>query len=103
MARNRIASRLVRVLAGAAFVVSAGCYHSIINTNLTPGTEVHHEAFRAAFIAGLVPATVDASSYCQGKRWARVETQYSFLNVIVGAVTAGIFTPMYITVTCAAN
>lgn len=90
-------------VAGAAIMLSTGCYHSIITTNLTPGTEVHHEAFKPAFIHGLVPATVDASSYCPNKRWARVETQASFLNVLVGAVTFGIFTPLDIKVTCAAS
>ena len=103
MRRNRMAGRVVRALAVAAILVSAGCYHTIIKTNLTPGTEVHHEAWKPAFISGLVPAQVDASSYCAGKRWASVETQASFLNVVVGAVTFGIFTPMDVKVTCAAN
>jgi hypothetical protein len=87
---------------GAAFLLSTGCYHSILTTNLTPGTQVHHEAFKPAFIHGLVPATVDASSYCPNKRWARVETQQSFVNVLVAIVTFGIFTPLDIKVTCAA-
>lgn len=30
-----------------------------------------------------------------------VETQVSFLNQLVGALTFGIYTPMHITVTCA--
>lgn len=94
--------KLAVPLAVAALLIgSAGCYHSILTTGLTPGTEVHHETFKPAFINGLVPATVDASSYCAGKRWARVETQQSPVNVLVSIVTLGIFTPMDITVTCA--
>lgn len=93
--------RVGQGLVAAAIVASTGCYHSVITTNLTPGTEVHHESFKPAFINGLVPATVDGSTYCPNKRWARVETQYSFLNLLVGAVTLGIFTPMDIKVTCA--
>jgi len=89
-------------LALAAALVVSGCYHSIVNSGLPVSTEVHRESFKAAFIAGLVPAVVDASSYCQGRRWARVETQYSFLNWVVGVVTFGIFTPMDIRVYCAA-
>lgn len=103
MSRTGIRRVVGRALLATAFVAVTGCYHSIVTTNLQPGTEVHHETFKAAFIAGLVPATVDASSYCPGKRWARVETQYSFLNWVVGAVTLGIFTPMDIQVTCAAS
>src|SRR5204862_7926220 len=58
---------------------------------------------KAAFIAGLIPARVDASKYCEGRRWARVETQYSILNWVIGTITGGIFTPMDVRVTCAAS
>ena len=93
---------VVAALLGTA-QVSTACYHTIITTNLTPGTEVFHEGFRPAFIAGLVPAQVDGAKACQGRRWARIETQYSFLNWVVGAVTFGIFTPMDVKITCAAG
>jgi hypothetical protein len=96
----RIAAGLAVMLLGAA---ASGCYHVIISTDIAPGTEVHNDTFRPAFIAGLVPAKIDASKYCGGKRWASVETQYSFLDVIVGLVTAGIFTPMDAKITCAAS
>lgn len=98
-----VTRRLPRVLAAwlAATLVSSACYHTILTTDLPPNGQVHREAFKPAFIAGLLPATVDASRYCQGGRWARVETQYSFLNWLVGAVTAGIFTPMDVRVFCA--
>lgn len=89
------------VALAAAAVLLSGCYHSIITTELAPSSEVHHEPWKPAFIAGLVPAQVDGSSYCQGRRWARVETQQSFLNWVVAAVTFGIFTPMDIRVWCA--
>lgn len=92
---------VVAAVLGTA-VVAGGCYHSIITTDLPPSTEVYREPFKAAFIAGLVPAQLDASRYCQGRRWARVETQQSFLNWVVAVVTAGIFTPLDIRVTCAA-
>lgn len=92
-----------RAALGAMFLTSAACYHTIVKTNLAPGTEVHHEGFVPAFIYGLVPATVDASSYCAGKKWAKVETQMSFLNGLVAGFTFQIFTPMDVTVTCAAS
>ena len=97
----RRAGVMVALVGSAA--VGTGCYHTIITTDLPPSTEVYHEAWKPAFIAGLVPAQVDGSKYCQGRRWARVETQHSFLNWVVGAVTFGIFTPMDIRVTCAAS
>ena len=89
-------------LAGAV-AVGTGCFHTIITTDLPPSTEVYHEGFKPAFIYGLVPAQVDGSKYCTGRRWARVETQYSILNWVVGTVTFGIFTPMDVRVTCAAS
>src|SRR5262245_24313477 len=55
-------------LVGSA-VVAAGCYHTVITTDLPPSTEVYHEPWRPAFVAGLVPAQVDASKYCGGRRW----------------------------------
>lgn len=33
-------------------------------------------------------------------QWAKVETQHSFLNWVVGAVTLGIFTPMDVRIWC---
>jgi hypothetical protein len=92
---------IVGVLLGAV-IVGTGCFHTIITTDLPPSTEVYREPFKSAFIAGLVPAQVDASRYCEGRRWARVETQQSFLNWVVAAVTIGIFTPLDIRITCAA-
>src|ERR1051325_7165570 len=89
-------------LAGAV-AVGTGCYHTIITTDLPPSTEVYHEGFKPAFIYGIVPAQIDASKYCTGRRWARVETQQSPLNVLVWVVTWGIFTPMDVRVTCAAS
>jgi len=87
----------------ASFAVLTGCWHTVISTDLPPSTEVYHEGFRPAFIYGLVPAQLDASKYCGGRRWARIETQQTPVDWIVAAVTWGIFTPMDVRVTCAAR
>lgn len=80
-----------------------GCYHARIETGLTPSSEVIDIPFATSFIYGLVPpATVEASAKCTSGV-AIVETQHSFVNQVVAAVTFGIFTPMHITVTCAAG
>jgi hypothetical protein len=34
---------------------------------------------------------------------SKVETEHSFLNGLVGALTLGIYTPMHLTVTCASG
>ena len=81
----------------------AGCYHATVETGQSPGPSQVDVPWASSFIYGLVPpSTVDTEGEC-ASGVARVETQVSFLNKIVGAVTFGIYTPMHITVTCAAG
>ena len=82
-------------------VVSAGCYHSIVETGLEPGPTAYHEGWETAWIGGLVPAKVDARGLCGGP-WARVETQQSFLNGLVSFLTLGIYAPHEVEIVCAA-
>jgi hypothetical protein len=93
--RQLFAAGLVLVFASAA------CYHATIETGLPMGTETIHQPWASSFIYGLVPPnTVSTASKCP-KGVAKVETQHSFLNSLVGGLTFGIYTPMEITVTCA--
>ena len=88
-------------LAVAGFALTgAGCYHTITRTDLTPGP-TRAEQWVPTFIYGLVPGKVDAGKLCGGKAVVAVDAQVSFLNLVVGAVTGGLFTPMQVTVTCA--
>ena len=78
-----------------------GCYHAVVNTGLTASPTVQENLWAMSFIYGLVPpAPVDSHSKCP-RGVSKVETQMSFLNGLVNAVTFGIVTPMTITVTCA--
>ena len=84
-------------------VLSTGCYHATINTGLPVGTATIAQPWALSFIYGLVPPpTVETASKCPSGV-AVVETQQSFLNGLVAALTFGIFTPMSINVTCAAS
>lgn len=86
---------------GIAAVLVSGCYHATIETGLQPGSQTIHKPWAASWIYGLVPpSTVSAASECPSGV-ARVETQHSFLNQLVGFLTLGIFTPIEIKVTCA--
>ncbi|MEL6446124.1 MAG: hypothetical protein AAF089_17125 [Bacteroidota bacterium] len=97
---RRLTPLLVVVLLA---VTATGCYHARVETGLTPGSQVIDKPWAMGFIYGLVPPeTVDASSQCSGGV-AIVETQLSFLNQVVSALTFGIVTPMHITVTCASG
>ena len=84
-------------------VALSGCYHATIETGLAPSPETVEVPWAASWIIGLVPPkTVETAQQCPNGV-AVVETKQSFLNGLVGALTAGIFTPIHITVTCAAG
>lgn len=85
-------------LFAAAFVA---CYHATVETGLTPSTTVIDQAWASGWVFGLVaPKPVESMSRCPGGV-AKVETELSFVNMLVGNLTLGIFTPMHIRVTCA--
>lgn len=87
-----------------AAIVMTGCYHATVETGLTPapGAQVIDMPWAMGFVYGLVPpATVNASQKGCSGGVARVETEHSFLNMLVGSLTFGIVTPMHIRITCA--
>jgi hypothetical protein len=94
---------LTRGLFAATLIATAGCYHATVETGATPSSLVIDKAWASSWIYGLVPpSTVSTANKCPNGV-AKVETQHSFVNQLVGFLTAGIYTPMQITVTCAAR
>ena len=88
------------ILAGGT-IATGGCYHATIETGATPSATVVEQQWAASWVYGLVPPkTLNVSSQCQNGV-AKVETQHTFLNMLVGGLTFGIFEPMSIKVTCA--
>lgn len=89
-------------IASVALLATAACWHATIETGLPAGNETIENAWAMSFVYGLIPpATVSTAARCRSGV-ARVETQHSFLNGLVAAVTFSIVTPMTIKVTCAA-
>lgn len=87
----------------AVVFLASGCYHARIETGLTPSAQVVEKTFASGWIYGLVPpSTVEAGQECPNGV-AVVETELSFVNQLVSALTFGIYTPMHIKVTCAAG
>lgn len=82
---------------------TSACYHARIETGLTPSTQVVEKTFAASWIYGLVPPNTVAVAKDCGNGVAIVETELSFVNQLVGALTLGIYTPMHIKVTCASS
>lgn len=85
------------------FFIFTGCYHAQVTTGLEPSAQVYEQTFASAWIFGLVPPNVVRSQDECSNGVARVETRLSFVNMLVGNLTFGIYTPMHIKVTCAAS
>jgi hypothetical protein len=82
-------------------VLCAACFHAVIVTGRPESQTVVEKEWASSFIDGLVPPdVVDVSKDCPDGV-AKVETQRTFLNSLVGGLTIGIYTPMDIRVTCA--
>jgi Bor protein len=93
---------LIRSVGAVSLLVLCGCYHATVETGATPSTVVIDKSFASSWIYGLVPPeTVTTSSKCPNGP-AKIETQHTFVNQLVGFLTLGIYTPMQIKVTCAA-
>lgn len=91
---------LLTVLLTVLFI--SGCYHAKISTGLEPSVQEYDDPFASSWILGLVPPDlVRAQEECPNGV-AQVETRLSFVNMLVGNLTFGIYTPMHINVTCAA-
>lgn len=84
-----------------AIVFSAGCHHAIINMGTKPSTVTIEQPWATGWIFGLVPPkTVEPASKCP-HGVAKVETRITFGNGVARFVTMGIYTPMWVKVTCA--
>ena len=92
---------IIALLVSVLFLSS--CYHAQITTGKQMSNQVIDKPWAHSFIFGLVPPKeVSVAEQCQNGV-AKVETQISFLNGLVSAITFNIYTPMQITVTCAAG
>jgi hypothetical protein len=91
----------IRSFGAVSLMLLGGCYHATVETGATPSTVVIDQPFASSWIYGLVPPKLVTSSSKCPSGVAKVETQHSFVNGLVGVLTLGIYTPMQIKVTCA--
>ena len=93
--------RLRKISVLGVIVLVAGCYHATFDTGLEPSNRVIEQTFAISLIYGLVPPpTVYTAERCPNGV-AKIETELSFLNMLVQGITFGIFSPMHLKVTCA--
>lgn len=85
-----------------AFALTA-CYHQVVDTGLSPGTQTIEKPWTSTWLWGLVPATpIDVRSQCTSGV-AFVDTQLSVPNGLVSILTLGIYTPRSVKITCASG
>lgn len=83
-------------------VLASGCYRATVDTGRVPSGQTVEKHWAHGWVYGLVPpSTVETAAKCPNGV-AKVETQLSFANQLVGFLTGGIYTPMSIEVQCAA-
>lgn len=83
--------------------LASGCYHAVIETASPAGSQTIDIPWAHSFLYGLVPPNVvDSAAQCPSGA-AQVVTEHSFVNGLAMLITAGIYTPMHITVTCASG
>ncbi len=95
--------RALKLVAATLLLPLPACYHAVIETGLPAGSQVIEQTFASGWVYGLVPPKpVQAMSQCPNGV-SKVETQLSFVNQLVNFLTLGIYTPMWIKVTCASG
>lgn len=94
--------RHIRILAAGFVFLTAGCYHTVVDTGRVPSGAVLEDKWADSFVEGLVPPDAVETAQACPNGIAKVETRISFLNGLVRLLTWGIYTPMEITVHCAA-
>ena len=86
----------------AIMLTTTACFHQSVQSGLQPSSTVVEHTFVSTWLWGLVAAQpIDVRQQCP-TGVAKVETEQSFVNGLVGAVTLGIYSPQHLRVTCAA-
>jgi hypothetical protein len=97
MRRKRWSSLALAVFFGT------GCFHQIVQTGNPASGTIIDKPFVNGWLWGLVPNNeVDVRRECPSGV-AVIETETSFVNGLVSAVTLGIYTPQHVHITCASR
>ena len=83
----------------AALFLTAGCYRATVETGFAPSFDKHSQWVNSWVFGLIPPEVVQAEEVCP-RGVAVVETRHSFLNLVVAGLSAGIYTPITVTVTC---
>ena len=78
--------RRIPILLAAALLCGA-CYHVTVITGAPAGTQTINKEWQNSFVIGLVPPPEVSTKETCAQGIAKVETERSFLNGLVGAIT----------------
>lgn len=80
-----------------------GCYHVTVISGTSPSPTVVDKPWQNSFVYGLVPPPeLNVREQCPNGV-QKVETETSFVNGLVGALTWSLYTPIHAKITCAAR
>ena len=80
-----------------------GCYHVTVISGTSPSPTVVDKPWQNSFVYGLVPPPeLNVKDQCPNGV-QKVETEQSFVNGLVGALTWSLYTPIHAKVTCSAR
>ena len=97
MNRRRWCPTILLVLATSA------CFHQVVRTGRPASQTVVDKPWVNTWLWGLVAAhPLEVSQQCRSGT-ASIETETSFVNGLVGALTLGIYTPQHVRITCASG
>lgn len=94
-------TRFPVVVLGALLLT--GCYHVTVISGTTPSPTVVDKPWQNSFVYGLVPPPeLNVKEQCPNGV-QKVETETSFVNGLVGALTWSLYTPIHARITCSAR
>lgn len=80
-----------------------GCYHVTVISGTSPSPTVVDKPWQNSFVYGLVPPPeLNVKEQCPNGV-QKVETETSFVNGLVSALTWSIYTPIHARITCSSR
>ncbi len=95
-------SWILAALAATFLFLSSGCYHVRVVTTSVPQAETH-QVWAHGFLYGLVGSEVNSAAWCGDRPVVVVDSYESVPNWLLTVLTAGIYTPRTVLITCAAT
>ena len=89
------------MLAAVVLAQTSGCYYAVIDTGRPQSVRTVEETWAPSYVGGMVPPRLEQFVERCPHGAARVEVFRSPRNMLVTALTLGIYAPSTVQVTCA--